>query len=381
MLAGLQEKTGSLTCCPATSYDFTLFPKPTVPELTRSLYSAEHGSRKCKWLTEFGDPNFSFAHRCLVEVFYKTLPRKDRAKKRCSGFFRESMNALQRCRGVAHTDDHRTSGGVARGRIPERDVLWPRKAIVQHPQAVRTPATGRARVHRGQVLGASAGRPHGLLVHYERTRGRRGQHHRLHHRLLDLDTTEGLACAKGVEHVLDRPETVRLEAGHYRDEHPAHRCKTRACLTESRRQRKPHTVLDRVRVPHRVEATYLGTLERLRERVLERTIRFAERRLEQECTSIVIEMYSRKSPWPEHEPDRRALVQVEIATNIAVPDAQEGRARERTEPLSLENPDPELERILTECAFVAGGRGRGNEARDVAPSSSVIHRLSLYPGR
>ena len=64
-------------------------------------------------------------------------------------------------------------------------------------------------------------------------------------------------------------------------------------------------------------------------------------------------------------------MKVQVSTNVSVSDAKEGRARERAEPHSLQNPDPELERVLLERAFVARRGSRRDQARDVVEGRLV----------
>ena len=71
-------------------------------------------------------------------------------------------------------------------------------------------------------------------------------------------------------------------------------------------------------------------------------------------------------PGPSTNRIGRAFVEVQVAANVPVPDPQEAGTCERTESHSLEDAEPELERVLTERALVARGRSCGYQARHVS---------------
>jgi len=97
----------------------------------RILYSIAYGPWKCKWLTEFGDPNFVPAHGRPLRIFCKKRPKEGGAEKRLLGDLIAAGKEIQRRR--YNRSRWRTSPSVDQHRVlvVERDASSPRRTQVR----------------------------------------------------------------------------------------------------------------------------------------------------------------------------------------------------------------------------------------------------------
>jgi hypothetical protein len=137
---------------------FIHFPQTNCSAPARILYSTTHGSWKCKWLTEFGDPHFSPKHSRPLRTFCKKRPKE-------GGTNKHPLHALLGADGSSSSDatagrareyrPHSTSHPVS---VLRRDTASPRSTLGRGFESRQTgervaPSSPTAEVHPPPLAG------------------------------------------------------------------------------------------------------------------------------------------------------------------------------------------------------------------------------------
>ena len=157
--------------------------------------------------------------------------------------------------------------------------------------------------------------------------GERESNH-LNGRLSELEASQCLPRSKRLQQRLHRGIALRFKASHERDQTSAHLSQNSACLAQAGGDGQADMIGHGARLGRRVFSVKLGLRERGAECVFQLAIRFVERRPEHQGTRIVVEVCTRQTPPAEDETNRCALVQVEVAADVAESDAKEGGPRQ-----------------------------------------------------
>ena len=167
----------------------------------------------------------------------------------------------------------------------------------------------------------------------------------LFQRLSEGQAGESLPGPESLQHLLECPESLGLEASKKLSQALPDLSHLGSSLGECQRQGKPNLVGEATGSPGRKDSPQVSGRERSPKCILEDLVRFPEGRPADQGVSIRIQTGPGQASPTHDDPNRCAFVEIQVTADVPESDTEEDGPRERAIPRPEKDPESEVEAV------------------------------------